>query len=188
MNNATKNMVSARYQKSGICSDAIGHAAPNERLILARRFYNKILGKSTAFLSERKHISPDGSVQQFTSETIQDDKKYLKPYRQTRCKIEYRLLKTHQNFFRITWEENRKAGFPGFGSKDTNINAPIDLPKVFIFNQTESHIRGENSRSQHKAVPKELRTDKTYPLRFPGDCMNAEKAPTVYWEEDATTL
>ena len=54
----------------------------------------------------------------FVKEIIQDDKKYLKLYSQTRCEIEFRLLKAYQNFFRRIKEGNRKTGFPRFRSRD----------------------------------------------------------------------
>jgi len=53
----------------------------------------------------------------FVKEIIQEDKKYLKLYPQTRCEIEYRLLKAYQNFFRRIKEGNKKAGFPRFKSR-----------------------------------------------------------------------
>ena len=51
-------------------------------------------------------------------EIIQEDKRDLKLYSQTRCEIELRLLKAYQNFFRRIKEGNRKAGFPRFRSRD----------------------------------------------------------------------
>ena len=58
----------------------------------------------------------------FVKEIIQEDKKYLKLYSQTRCEIEYGILKAYYTFFRRYDEKKNgksiKAGFKHFGSKD----------------------------------------------------------------------
>ena len=58
----------------------------------------------------------------FVKEIIQEDKKYLKLYSQTRCEIEYRLMKAYQNSFRRVKEKRQgkkqKVGFPRFRSRD----------------------------------------------------------------------
>ncbi len=102
-------------------------------------------------------------------EIIQEDKKYLKLYSQTRCKIEYRLMKEYQNFFRRVKENKGKkqeVGFPCFRSRDRNISISINiLHRATTLGQRESHALGENARPQNEAVLEELRTDKTHPLR-----------------------
>ena len=67
-------------------------------------------------------------------EIIQEDKKYLKLYSQTRCEIEYRLLRAYQNVFRRIKEGNRKAGFPRFRSRDRykSITYPQDRGEVTL--------------------------------------------------------
>ena len=54
---------------------------------------------------------------------VNDGKRYMESYSQTRCDIGYVLLKMHQNFFGRTVKGTEKAGFPGFKLKDTNMNA-----------------------------------------------------------------
>ena len=90
----------------------------DERLILAQQFYNKILEKSIESYKNEKTKVSMAQFNRLVKEIIQDDKKYLKLYSQTRCEIEYRLLKAYQNFFRRIREGNKKAGFPRFKSKD----------------------------------------------------------------------
>ena len=51
-------------------------------------------------------------------------------------------------------------------SKDRDVNASINiLRKATTLGQRESHAQGENVRPQQEATLKELRTDKTHPLR-----------------------
>ncbi len=108
----------ARAYKFRIYPDATRQKEIDERLILAQQFYNKILEKSiAAYLDEKTKVSM-AQFNRFVKEIIQEDKKYLKLYSQTRCEIEYRLLKAYRNFFRGIKEGNRKAGFPRFRSRD----------------------------------------------------------------------
>jgi putative transposase len=64
----------------------------------------------------------------FVKEMIRDDKKYLNLYSQTRCEIEFRLLKAYQNLFRRIKEGSKKAGFPRFrsGYRYKSITYPQD--------------------------------------------------------------
>ncbi len=61
-------------------------------------------------------------LNRFAKEIISEDKEYLKLYSQTRCEIEYRLLKAYKNFFRRLKEnkngKRQKVGFPRFKSRD----------------------------------------------------------------------
>ena len=107
-----------RAYKFRIYPDATRQNEIDERLILAQQFYNKILEKSTASYQKGKTKVSMAQFNRFVKEIIQEDKKYLKLYSQTRCEIEYRLLKAYQNFFRRIIEGNRKAGFPRFRSRD----------------------------------------------------------------------
>ena len=107
-----------RAYKFRIYPDAIRQEEIDERLVLAQQFYNKILEKSiTSYKNGNTKVSM-AQFNRFAKEIIQEDKKYLKLYSQTRCEIEYRLLKAYQNFFRRIKEGNKKAGFPRFRSID----------------------------------------------------------------------
>ncbi|ASI13671.1 IS200/IS605 family transposase OrfB [Candidatus Mancarchaeum acidiphilum] len=118
MNGYTNNMDSTRAYKFRIYPDTKRQNEIDERLILAQQFYNKILEKSIESYKNGKAKASMAQFNRFVKEIIQDDKKYLKLYSQTRCEIEYRLLKAYQNFFRRIKEENRKAGFPRFKSRN----------------------------------------------------------------------
>jgi putative transposase len=107
-----------RAYKFRIHPDAARQEEIDERLILAQQFYNKILEKSIASYQNGKTKVSMAQFNRFVKEIIQDDKRYLKLYSQTRCEIEFRLLKAYQNFFRKIKEGNRKAGFPRFKSRD----------------------------------------------------------------------
>ena len=107
-----------RAYKFRIYPDTTRQEEIDERLILAQQFYNKILEKSIESYKNEKTKVSMAQFNRFVKEIIQDDKKYLKLYSQTRCEIEFRLLKAYQNFFRRIREGNRKAGFPRFKSKD----------------------------------------------------------------------
>ena len=103
-----------RAYKFRIYPDATRQAEIDERLVLAQQFYNKILEKSIASYQNVNTKVSMAQFNRFAKEIIQEDKKYLKLYAQTRCEIEYRLLKAYQNFFRRIKEGNKKAGFPRF--------------------------------------------------------------------------
>ncbi len=107
-----------RAYKFRIYPDATRQAEIDERLILAQQFYNKILEKSIASYKNGKTKVSMAQFNRFVKEIIQEDKRYLKLYSQTRCEIEFRLLKAYQNFFRRVKEGNKKAGFPRFKSRD----------------------------------------------------------------------
>ena len=107
-----------RAYKFKIYPDAKRQEEIDERLVLAQQFYNKILEKSIASYQNGKTKVSMAQFNKFVKEIIQENKKYLKLYSQTRCEIEYRLLKSYQNFFRRIKEGNRKAGFPRFRSRD----------------------------------------------------------------------
>ena len=107
-----------RAYKFRIYPDAKRQEEIDERLILAQQFYNKILEKSIASYRNGKTKASMAQFNKFVREIIQEDKKYLKLYSQTRCEIEFRLLRAYQNFFRRIREGNRRAGFPRFRSRD----------------------------------------------------------------------
>ena len=107
-----------RAYKFRIYPDAKRQAEIDERLVLAQQFYNKILEKSIESYKNAKTNVSMAQFNRFVKEIIQEDKKYLKLYSQTRCEIEYRLMKAYQNFFRRIKEGSKKAGFPRFRSRD----------------------------------------------------------------------
>ena len=111
-----------RAYKFRIYPDVKRQKEIDERLALAQQFYNKLLEKSIqAYKSGNGKISM-AQLNRFVKEIIQEDKKYLKLYSQTRCEIEYRILKAYRNFFRRVKEKKEgkkvKAGFPRFKSLD----------------------------------------------------------------------
>ncbi len=107
-----------RAYKFKIYPDATRQEEIDERLILAQQFYNMLLEKSIKSYKNGKTKVSMAQFNRFVKEIIQEDKKYLKLYSQTRCEIEYRLLRAYQNFFRRIKEGNKKAGFPRFRSRD----------------------------------------------------------------------
>ena len=107
-----------RAYKFRIYPDATRQEEIDERLILAQQFYNKIFERSIESYKNGKKKVSMSQFNRFVKEIIQEDKKYLKLYSQTRCEIEFRLLKAYQNFFRRIKEGNKKAGFPRFRSRD----------------------------------------------------------------------
>ena len=108
----------ARAYKFRIYPDAKRQEEIDEKLILAQQFYNRILEKSIASYRNGKTKVSMAQFNRFVKEIIQEDKKYLKLYSQTRCEIEFRIFKAYRNFFRRVREGNRKAGFPRFRSRD----------------------------------------------------------------------
>lgn len=107
-----------RAYKFRIYPDSKRQSEIDERLILAQQFYNKILEKSIASYQNGKTKISMAQFNRFVKEIIQEDKRYLKLYSQTRCEIEFRILKAYQNFFRRIKEGNKKTGFPRFKSRD----------------------------------------------------------------------
>ena len=113
-----KDMDSTRAYKFRIYPDTKRQEEIDEKLVLAQQFYNKILEKSIASYQNGKAKVSMTQFNRFVKEIIQEDKKYLKLYSQTRCEIEYRLLKAYLNFFRRIKERKKKAGFPRFRPRD----------------------------------------------------------------------
>ncbi len=107
-----------RAYKFRIYPDAARQGEIDERLTLAQQFYNKLLEKSIQSYKNGNHKVSMAQFNRFVKEVISEDKKFLKLYSQTRCEIEYRLMKAYQNFFRRIKEGNKKAGFPRFRSRD----------------------------------------------------------------------
>ena len=148
MNDETKNMDSTRAFKFRIYPDATRQEEIDERLILAQKFYNKILEKSIASYQNGKTKVSMAQFNRFVKEIIQEDKRYLKLYSQTRCEIEFRLLKAYQNFFRRIKEGNAKAGFPRFRSRDRykSLTYPQDNGSAFKIETIKKEDRLRISR------------------------------------------
>ncbi len=111
-------MESKKAYKFRIYPDAKRQSEIEEKLILAQKFYNKILEKSIASYQNGNTKVSMAQFNRFVKEIIQEDSKYLKLYSQTRCEIEYRLLKAYSNFFRRYKANKGKKGFPRFRSRD----------------------------------------------------------------------
>ncbi|MEM4092824.1 MAG: helix-turn-helix domain-containing protein [Conexivisphaerales archaeon] len=90
----------------------------DELLILAQQFYNRLLEKSIESYKNGNTKVSLAQLNRFAKEIIQEDRKYLKLYSQTRLDIKFRLLKAYQNFFRRIKEGKEKAGFPRLKSRD----------------------------------------------------------------------
>ena len=127
--------LTARAYKFRIYPDATRQEEIDKRLVLAQQFYNKILEKSITSYKNGKTKVSMAQFNRFVKEIIQEDKKYLKLYSQTRCEIEYRLLKAYQNFFRRIKEGNKKVGFSIFVPSEiaTNEFSPKSIPTGFVF-------------------------------------------------------
>ena len=122
MQNNKKGMESVRAYKFRIYPDAIRQEEIDERLILAQQFYNKLLEKSIQSYKNGNHKVSMAQFNRFVKEIVAEDKKFLKLYSQTRCEIEYRLMKAYQNFSRRVKEKKQgkkqEVGFPRFRSRD----------------------------------------------------------------------
>ncbi len=115
-------MEQARAYRFRIYPDVTRQEGIDERLILAQQFYNKLLEKSIQSYKDGNHKVSMAQFNRLVKETIVEDKEYLKLYSQTRCEIEYRLMKAYQNFLRRVKEtkqgKKQKVGFPRFKSRD----------------------------------------------------------------------
>jgi putative transposase len=116
------DMDSIRAYKFRIYPDVKREAEINERLLLAKEFYNLLLENSIKSYKNGNNKISMAILNRFAREIVAKDKKYLKLYSQTRCEIGYRILKAYQNFFRRIKEKKdgkmQKVGFPRFKSKD----------------------------------------------------------------------
>ncbi len=118
MNVDINRMEVTRVYKFRIYPDAKRQLEIDERLILAQQFYNRLLEKSIDAYKNGKTKVSMAQFNRFVKEIIQEDQRFMKLYSQTRCEIEYRLMKAYQNFFRIIKSGERRKGFPRFRSQD----------------------------------------------------------------------
>ena len=86
-----------RACKSIIHPDAKRGPGMDEKLILAQPFYNKILEKSIESHKNGKRKASMAQFNRFVKKIIKEDRRYLKLYSQTRCWMEYGIIKAYQN-------------------------------------------------------------------------------------------
>ncbi len=114
-------MESIRAYRFRVYPNARRRREIDERLILAKEFYNPLLEDTIKAYKENKSGITMASLNRFAKE-IEKEKRFLRLYSQTRCEIKYRLLKAYRNFFRRIDERKKgrriKAGFPRFKSID----------------------------------------------------------------------
>ncbi|MCL5430292.1 MAG: transposase [Candidatus Marsarchaeota archaeon] len=93
----------------------------NERITIAKDFYNLLLEKSIAQYKIDGEPTSMAALNKYAKE-IEKDGRFLILYSQTRCEIKYRVMKAYQNFFRRCKEKKKgkrvKVGFPRFKSRD----------------------------------------------------------------------
>ena len=118
MNVDINRMEVTRAYKFRIYPDAKRQLEIDERLILAQQLYNRLLEKSIDAYKNGKTKVSMAQFNRFVKEIIQEDQRFMKLYSQTRCEIEYRLMKAYQNFFRRIKSGERRKGFPRFRSQD----------------------------------------------------------------------
>ena len=112
-------MESVRAYRFRVYPDAKRRREIDERLVLAKDFYNLLLENAIKAYKENGSRVTMASLNRFAKE-IEKEKRFLRLYSQTRCEIKYRILKAYHNFFRRTMEEKKgkrvEAGFPRFKS------------------------------------------------------------------------
>lgn len=92
-------MDSTRAYKFRLYPDSKRQSEINLQLSLSKEFYNLLLEKSITSYKEGNRKLSMAILNRFAKE-IENEKKYLQIYSQTRCEIKYRILKAYQNFFR----------------------------------------------------------------------------------------
>ncbi len=129
-----------RAYKFSIYPDVKRQKEIDERLVLAKEFYNLILEKTIRSYKDGNANISMAALNRFAKET-EEDRKYLRLYSQTRCEIKFRILKAYKNFFRGVKERKKgkriKAGFPRFKS--------IDRYKSIIYPQDNGAFSIEKS-------------------------------------------
>ena len=134
-----------RAYKFRIYPDAKRQSEIELQLTLSKEFYNLLLEKSIKSYREGNKKLSMAHLNKFAKE-IENDKRFLQIYSQTRCEIKYRVLKAYQNFFRRVNEKKSgkriKVGFPRFKSKDRycSITYPQDNGSFAIVKKNKKHI------------------------------------------------
>ena len=134
-----------RAYKFRIYPDAKRQKEIDLQLTLSKEFYNLLLEKSIKVYKEVNKKISMLALNRFAKE-IENDKKYLKIYSQTRCEIKYRVLKAYKSFFRRIKESKSgkkiKLGFPRFKSKDKyySITYPQDNGSFTIIKKNKKQM------------------------------------------------
>jgi putative transposase len=137
MNADIDNTDSMRAYRFRIYPDSKRQSEIDLQLTLSKEFYNLLLEKSIKSYKDGNRKVSMAILNKFAKE-IEEDKKYLQIYSQTRCEIKYRILKAYQNFFRRVKGKKSgkhiKAGFPRFRSMDRykSITYPQDNGSFYI--------------------------------------------------------
>ena len=134
-----------RAYKFRIYPDAKRQSETELQLTLSKEFYNLLLEKSIkSYKGGNKKLSM-AALNKFAKE-IENDKRFLQIYSQTRCEIKYRVMKAYQNFFRRVKEKKSgkriKVGFPRFKSSDRyrSITYPQDNGSFAIVKKNKKQI------------------------------------------------
>jgi putative transposase len=90
MDDYIRSVESTRAYKFRIYPDGKRRLEIDQRLILAQKFYNKILEKSIRSHEAGKAKVSMAQFNRFVRETLQEDKEFMLLYSQTRCEIEYK--------------------------------------------------------------------------------------------------
>ena len=155
------NMESKKAYKFRIYPDSKRQSEIDQRLILAQKFYNKILEMSIKTYSKGNKSVSMATFNRFVKEMIAENANYLKLYSQTRCEIEYRLKKAYQNFFRRCKENKGKKGFPRFKSRDryNSLTYPQDNGSFSIEkNRLRISRIGTMKIELHRAIEGQIKT------------------------------
>ena len=154
--------------KFRIYPDAKRQSEIDLQLTLSKEFYNLLLEKSIKSYKEGNNKLSMQILNRFAKE-IENDKKYLKIYSQTRCEIKYRVLKAYQNFFRRAKEKKSgkkvKVGFPRFKSKDRyrSITYPQDNGSFAIIKKNKKQMLrvsriGSMQIELHRVIEDKIKT------------------------------
>jgi putative transposase len=114
----------------------------NEQMWLSHTFYNKLLERTIKeYINDKKSKISRKIFNGYMKDIIQEDKRFLKIYSQTRQDIRDRLIKAYQNFFKRVQRRKKgekiKVGFPRFRS--------IDKYKSFAYPQDNGSFHIEKN-------------------------------------------
>ncbi len=187
-----EQIISYRYR---IYPDTKRKAAIDELIDLARQFYNRLLEMSIdAYKKDSRSSVSMALLNGFSRRIIEGDKRYLELYSQTRCEIEYRLLRAFQGFFRRCRERKQgkgvKAGFPRFKSAERykSITYPQDngsfsMARIKRFDRLRVSRIGSMKIELHRKTEGRIRTmtikrngDKYYAIFTAAREMTAQRA------------
>lgn len=102
-------MDSKKAYKYRIYPDNKRQQLMNEQMWLSHTFYNKLLERTIKeYITDKKSKISRKVFNGYMKDIIQEDKRFLKIYSQTRQDIRDRLIKAYQNFFKRV--QRRKKG------------------------------------------------------------------------------